>query len=893
MAKLSAKELRRLIVEGQIDQATAMIGERLQEASPSERSGIIERLGEVAQDAYDDFAFKPTDLLIRYLAKNLGTDVARVFDGKILHCKERTKAWHAKLLPLDAERHIRHLRECVRARDVTSGLEAMQGLLGGHQEDENYDKRLQYIGASLGSLANDQDTVAKLLLAAAHQASRFGWNPVDVSKIEGTCEARFSRLGAEPSINREREFRAALTQAIVDMRAFLPPVNILTEVTPAQMREVSGNLRAIMRTAFLPKHPVSWTDLCNLFVEFVPSKVSAAGAMGGVEGRLCAHLGPGAMTAVRMVFKLSGEIEAVRHAFLQYAAAIKDPKELARAAEVMSLMAHPEFNTFIQQRLSERQFQSVRMTLTASLGRSGTAESSKMLVDDIRSHIRGAERQGEERRRVIAALRSLGDLLCSGAEDLDQMRQTLDAALALARDRDDRLALEFALRLLPPKPAETLSAQQRRWFLGTLMRALWLGDETPEFAGGNDMQRTMLGWREEIADAVIQFGETGLEMAVDAAEPLAARYSSAYLALAEIAMQTRGPALLSVLETALRVAAMQDESAQSKYARETYYDSTERKRKPVTQKMILAALTHSIHRIGGPLADAMLLEYHHQIQAGLAPSPDADAAKVLYDVVKRAGEAGPVEPGQGGASAKAAAGASSNAADGAPGGGLLKEKKIQESIAELSKWRLFTGAMARRAAKVAAIQTLTVARPSEAIDPLIETLESKDSFVVSAALNALREYATPTAPASLRDALLMRCGELLETAKPELRQRIESLLGHLNPLRDPVNKFLKRELSLAPPGTPLHQSLSRVLTVSPEEALSEEIGKALAPAKAAVEAQRRREQEAPPPASAAEPSSAAASRMDLLTKKREYLKQRQEWIRRGKSGKEPDRPPGI
>ena len=199
-----------------------MISERLGEAASSERTTVLERLGEVVQDAYDDFAFKPVEAFIQMTRDQIGSDASTVFENKIAECKRLTKTWHRKLLPLEPERHARHLREYVRGRDIKNALDCLRSMLAGHAGEESYERRLGYVGAALGSLANDQDEAGQLLKQAKHQSGK-DWSEEDIDKIAQACQARFRMLGKEAAINREREFQMSLTQAVVDMRGLLPP----------------------------------------------------------------------------------------------------------------------------------------------------------------------------------------------------------------------------------------------------------------------------------------------------------------------------------------------------------------------------------------------------------------------------------------------------------------------------------------------------------------------------------------------------------------------------------------------------------------------------------------------------------------------------------------------
>ena len=83
MGKLSAKELRRLIVEGEPDEAVSQVQARLEGAGPDERRMVAERLGDVVQLSFDDFAFTNVNQFMAFTRQRIGFDVAEATQWSI------------------------------------------------------------------------------------------------------------------------------------------------------------------------------------------------------------------------------------------------------------------------------------------------------------------------------------------------------------------------------------------------------------------------------------------------------------------------------------------------------------------------------------------------------------------------------------------------------------------------------------------------------------------------------------------------------------------------------------------------------------------------------------------------------------------------------------------
>ena len=868
MAKLSAKELKSRIVEGKCEQAVEMVAERLADAPAPDQEPILQRLGDVVKEAFDDFAYAHVDRFIALSVVRLGEAAGEIFQECVNQCRKLTQTWQHKLLPLEMERHARGLREAVRARDVNSAVRILRLMIEGRAQDPAYGRRLNYVGAILGSLSNDQQQAHQLFQRARSLAGRSAeWSAEDIDKIEAACQDRAGKLGQEGSINLEREFRSALTQVTVEMRQYLPGPNVISDVPTSQARQFSGVIRAIIRTGMQARRPIPWADICEMFVEFVPARVSATSALGGVEGRLIQHLGPAAQNLVKTVFKQTGELEVVRTALVHYAESIVDPREFGRAAETMRLMAHPELSQYLKTKLGDKRLQKVRPLLMDAIGQTGDSDSVKTLIEDLRRSIRKATLQGEDRRQALKTLQTLGQTV-QNAGDVEQVRSIVQSAISLAPDKDPRLKLQFALQITPPNPAETLTADQRNWLIATFVQALWLGEETPENATGPERQRTLLGWREPVVDALEQFGQVGVSAVIRTAEDLILRYSPALMALAEYATRVKNQALTPLLERALDTVAGHNSAHTSRYAQETYWDATLNQRKPITQKMALAAVIHALGALGGRRADMALTRLNQRIQSNQCPTPDADAYKVLYDAVNRTGAL----KGQSLADATAGADDADMGLDNldAPTRNV-SPAEVQAHIAALGKFYLF--AAKKRTRKVAAIQALAMARAPEALDALLKAYLDSDAFISASAAIALQEYASAAVPPATRKAFLLACLDQIEEGSPADRNKLVELLQQCKAGdQQEMALIVANRMEKAADGSAQHRALFRIL--KPDGAK---------PIKAAAGEGESLDSQV----------DATISKIDLLARRQEYLKLRQAWVRGGKKGAEPPRPPGV
>lgn len=891
MAKLSARQFKQLVEEDKPEQAMTMLLGRLDGVSPDERRAVVTRIGQVLSQVFDDFAFNQINRFMAYSRQRLDQEATGVFEESLAVCHQLTRQWHQKLLSLEPERHARSLREAVRARDTDAAMIRLEGLLVGHAGESNFEQRLRYVGVVLGSMPNDQQAAQKLLDRAARDADRLGCTADQIDTAVKAWKDRLNLLGREGSINRESEFNSSLTRLIMEARELLPSSQVVSETPAEDIARLTSNIRAMIRTTFLPKKPISWSDICDLFVEFVPTEVSEAGKRGGVEGRLSQQLTPVQLRAIERVFNDTGDIKTVRDAMIAHASGSLAPRDMARAAEVMGLMGHTDFADFLQDRVSDRRYSNVRDTMISAMGHLSGPDSSEALLKEISKHIKGAKREGPDRRRVVNAIASLGGITRSPRVDLKTRRAAIAEAIELAPEDDTRLALEFAVNLMPGSPQTALSPSQRTWFIDALTRGLWLGEETPEFAGGDDAQRTVLGWRQPIVEALEQFDDEGVIEMIIAAEPLAMRYSGAYLALAEIAADVGGEAMLPLLNTCLLSAAQHEDSAASRYSRETFYDSTDGERKPITSRMVMAALIYGVNSIGGLKAEEILLEIYHRIRDKEIPQPGDEATKILYNVhLKVEGDNGTVRP----EGAPTFDKPGDEAVDGPALGmiDIVPPEDIGECIKTLGKRFIFQKTK-KRAAKIPAIQAIASARAIEGVDALLDLLTDDDPYIEAAVINALKEFGGPKAPVASMKALLAHCVMRLEKIRPAARNQIVDVLTRMNPSRPAMKEALMMELSRAAPGSKTHHAIRRVIEQS--EAMG---GMASLVGSHDSEIEYHdlggaEDIQSYSPETAGGGASRPSGGINALEAKRQYFEERRAWIAGGKKGQEPKRPAGA
>lgn len=848
------------------------------------QQGSPQAAAQTAADALDhlldQMAIEPVVWFCGEMENNLPGDLAQTIQERIRRRVAVIQDWSNKLTLVARERQGRELRAAIRSRDLEAAERTVMAIVAAGESGRLDSSLVPYVGSILGSIEHGQREAEQLIAVLRSTGRSFGLTAEMVETMESARRER-QRGAAQGRFEfTEAAFVRDLNALTVELKGWLPGPRVVGLPTEEHIVRCYQALHAVAATVFLSGDSSRWTDVTLVLAEYCPRELSVAGRRSGVEERAYMTLTPTARRTVFEAFGRLGRSELVARSYLNFARAVEDERLTRSIIEVMGALRSKPFLPWLRSTFDNEKRAGIRGAALVAASNYADGESAEFVLRALTDAVRRGSRhglipEGPERREVVEAIFSLGRLVRSPRMDPGGRNEVLKRAVALTPEKDLRLLHELAYQCFCT-PSEGWSAPLRDWAVATLAQSLWLGDVTPDFAPGDDRQKTIVGARGPTVQALAAIGRDGMPALLRACEDSGLRYGAPYVALAEVLGQLADPAALDLLERLLANALLFEGSDRTKYQVEKYYDATEGARKELTNDQVVAALLFAVERIGGEQADVILVRAHNQLRAtgAMMPGPETDAllektrARLVReerwnDLVQKAGERRIEHPAE-----------RDEAAD---------RKAAAQAIKTLQSKFLLTGG--RRTRKISAIQTLASLRHLEALPLIVSHLEDGDAMVRAAAETALGEYAWAASNETVLRALTYALLEGLRSRNEAARDAVRTVLRRLGPTREPLHSKL---LTIAQQESDAlwRAEASRLLREGAEPATLEALG---SPGEA-------QEQESVEPAESELRTTAQASRQhDLeatLRRRREYLLARQAWIRGGKKGPSPAPPEG-
>ncbi len=822
-------------------------------------------IARVVAAVYRDFITEPAHEFQASAARALPEGVGALVERALKRLTDPVFAWEQKLETVYRERLARELRDLTKSRDVRSAAENLRLLCAAARTEDDALRLARYCGNVLGSCENHPREAEAVIAHLGRDPAAFGLTHELITELDSARRKRLDVIMRSRMETRELEWTRMLTQTVVEMKEVLPPKERMDEPDEAALRDTADLFRAILRIPLWRGQPEKFTDATLLLVEFAPRDLAQAAAQSGVEQRAYWTLGYTAKKAALLAFTELGKSANFTQVYEAWVRERVQSPYLKYFIELMGATHAPVFYGLLVEWFGQKRLESVREEIVDALGNLGNADARRQLLAHLGETLSARVVDPPRARSATRTLTALGKLSRSPrltpAERADLVRK----ALKSSPEGQTRLALHAAMQFFSYNPSP-LPDDLKQWAAQTLTFALWLPDDTPEWVQGSERQESILGYRHTITESLKKIVPEAPGPFLEAADRHAARYSGAYMAVAEICEKTRLAAALPILEKMLLSALLFDDTDVTKYSRESYWDSTAGQRVALAKDKVVAPLVYAIGTIGGPEALRILGNLEDEARSGRLRLPGVETARHLDVFLK----------GLRASFGESAAGAGEQEA--------LSEAAVRERIKTLRSSFLFSGAEARRRKIIVAIGELARARPEEAIEALVERLADKDDLVSGAARAALREYTAPRTPGRARGRLFARIVEALGDRDPAIRQQILRLMREIGPACPDLKPLLDRELRMT----------EKPLVRSEIEALFREGGvgqKPLAEPAPLPGAESQDGKETEPGADAiAGPPRGEASQMDL---KRQYILARQEWIRGGKKGPPPEPPEGL
>ncbi len=849
----------------------------LSEGRAADQAGI--EIARAVASTYRDLITEPVHSYQSQVLASIPEGVGSIVERALKRLIDISLQWEPRVEMVYRERLARELRDFTRGHLYDAALENVRLLCSAARSAEDSLRLAQYCGNILGTCENHPREVETVIHRLTADPGQYALTHELVTELTEARRRRLETLMQGRLETREIEWMRTLTETVVEIARQFPPKERMDDPDEGAVRDAADLMRSLLRIPLWRNQPGKFIDATLLLVEFVPKDLAIAAAQSGIEGRAYTNLGFTAKKAILLAFGELGKSETFAREYEAFArSAIMESPYLKFFVEVMGATRSPLFYEFLTECFGQKKLVSVQEEIVDALGNIGNADARSLLVNHLQEVLSGRVIDPPKVRAAKRVYVSLGKLSRSprltDAERADLIRRALKS---LPKDQT-RLAMHAAMQFLTYNP-EPLPKDLKSWGVEVLTQALWLQDDTPEWALGAERQESILGFRKPMTDALKRIVPEAPEPFLRRIDRQALRYSGAYLAVAEVCEETRLELAVPILEKMLRNALTYEESDVTRYEAETYWDASVRERVPLGKDKTVSALVFAIGTIGGPEAYRVLADLQDQVKSGRTELPGPETARHLMNFLERLKGETPA--------ADAVAQAEGTGAPERPA--VLTSRHLDELIKALKSSFLLAGASKRRLKKISAISELGQHTPVEAIDPLIQQLTDKDDLVQAAARTALQEYTARDKPEPLRTQALQSIAHALNAKDPALRQGATQTLREIGTGLPEVRTLLEQEIAASDnPSVQKHiQLLIKESSVGKaregRRGAGVEAGAgALSAAGAEFTAEGSGEEAAAGPG--------GVSKMDL---KRQYVMARQEWIRGGKKGPPPEPPPGV
>ncbi|MCC6548373.1 hypothetical protein IT570_14535 [Candidatus Sumerlaeota bacterium] len=854
MSDVDKQAIDQALRRGKPEEAIAA-SQRLLAAANNSREATIE-VARVVAAVYRDLIAPPVHAYAEGIAKAIPGDGGATISKALGRLIRMTEDWDKRLWEVHTERLARELREWIRMRQIDPACANVARLMALAPAEQRV-KRAQYIGATLGTVLNNQREAGELIQKLIRNPAQFYCDPASISAIEQARQQRVNQMVGVNLDTLERGFITSLTQVIVDIKNALPEPNKMDEPDEAALRDTGDVFRSILRVPLWREDAELFMDATNLFLEFVPKQQTTTAKVANVEARAYGALGYTAKKTVIMVFQDIGRNHFFTSIYKQWAKEFQGTDAIKPIVEFMGALRSPEFADFLQALRGDKKSEAPSAQVATALGSIAGAESSASLMNDLRTILARKRIETADIRDAENLITALGNIVKSPRTDIDERHRIQEFLRQHVPEDLTRVAITTVMQAFTYRPEEQ-HAQSRHWATRILARGLWSPDETTAHHKGGERQASELGFRAEMVDALVKLSGKEPHILTRAIEPMVMRYGASYMAAAELFEKINDLDFLPLLDRMLMNTLMHDESKMNTYQQEFFWDAASQSRKPITKEKLLIPIVHAIGIISGERAKEILRRYQEGITSHKFPPPPPQVAEFLQRFL----------------GASVFSSAASEAAESAPAV-TLGEDEVQELVKAITKGYLLTSKEARRMKKIEALTRLAQATPMEALDAVFEQLNDKDPLVTSAAITCISEYALMKKPKVLKDLAINGCIDRLASKDVLVRVGAQKTLREIGANRDDVKSRINGFVKNATPEerqavAELYKGLA-LINQTPGETLA-----SIAQAEGGTVAKK--------------PGTDAMNKVEL---KRQYMQARQAWLTGGKKGDPPAMPDGL
>ncbi len=862
------QEVRKYLAAGQARNALSRFAACLKEpsqAAPDKKEALVREMAAVLAAEYNRFSFKAVLEFCELIRPLISDEVYKLLLTDLRPLVERTHHWIGELEAVTRERLAREARAAVTLNDSPTAMRRGAALIGRGKSDAETDKLARYFIEALAGLVRDKDRSAKVIFdlvqSGAIKPLSFDWRGVFQAALD-----RANRGGMEES---NREWTREWVAACAAIREFCPGKLDAGEPTPEQMQRFIGEIMAVLRAGWASGNDGDLIDAINIVKEFSPGDPPLIASAVGVEPRLFLDLGLRArLTAVRGLARI-GEIEPLRAKVLALAQSPDGEGRIEMFAPMMGGLRHTDFVPFLKEAFGQTKTPRTEEAVVDALGRIANPDAVQLILDGLTQSMKSIGDKGEVRKAALIELVGAGKKPnVMAATEIKRAKMYLTALGRIGRGRDldpawrdaivgevigavgehDTALSYFAASKMFASKTNELQRSYRVWGAKQILRAM-LGHDTGQYQAPTSA--SPLGFREPMVAELARLGKEMLPEILAFAQPYAGKFSGAPPAFAEAMQKIGDERAVPILETMVRTVILQSDTAGEMYLlKEKVRDAATGELRDLDRDEMLHTLLFTLEKIGGEAGRRVLLGVADQVQAGQIISPGDNTSSFLFEMKRKYGTVG------------------------------KRETSLEEPREEIPGEEVATaikeakgGFFAKPQKQVAALALLGRARRPESLPAVLTCLQSKEAIVYHAAATALAHFVNPL-PSS-KDYGAMIEGLLSEPkllGDAALERLIEIMTKHF-PKRAPYDAVFRRKVEeMITDGATAHRLNGAILI--PEE-----------PARNVDDAQETDSEES---GEKKEPAMKIGGLpLTDLDRKRQYMIQRQAWIRGGKRGPAP------
>ena len=824
-------------------------------------------VGKIVRLVYNEFFIIATHSLLENAPKSLPQELNEGISGVLKPILDLSKKYNQKVDEVHQERLARELREKTRAKNLNESADCAIQIIKRAKTPEDTTRLAGFVGALLGTLVNDQKNAQSVVAILEKRLSKLDFSPTLINVVEKERKLRFETIAKSHIENQELDWTRILTANVVEIKSNLPDKLFLGEPTEGQMDKFRDIVCAILRVPFLKGNEEKWIDVLIILVDFCPREMGGLAEMARAEPRIYNTLGLTARRVVNRTFDSLGRLKIIQDLFLKLAEKYQDSHYFEKIVEMLGAFRSPSFHPLLKKLITQKKYAPIRGTIIDAIGQVSGVDSRIHLLDLLADDCQGLidPPRIREATKILIALGKVVKHPLLSSEDRNIL---IKRVTQIIPRQERRLAIITAVQLFSYK-TEEIEDSLIAWAGTVLTDSMWLMDDKPLFARGEERPASILGFREGIANTLILLGERALPHVLKIAEQNSSRYSGAFLAVGEVLVKIGNETAIPLIEKLLLTSFLTEESTIIKYQKEFYWDPTDETNKPLTKDKIISTLVYAIQKIGGDKAEELLQRLYNQIQSGGLPSIGKETANILVNAsLKYAKKIRDLKNGSA---------LPTNILDG-QSSTLSSENKVllEESIENLNSSYFLAGKDKKRRKKIEALKILGDFKNIDTIPIIIKQIEEKDPLIRSAAVSTLLSFSDPGTPPEIFKNFIKKTFELMKNFPLEVKVEMRKILIKMNPTRKAFAEAL-RELKSQGIARDCASEIDRLLFIAEEsEFQSSQLASGEDKQDSSI-SQKSGVKKIP-------------ESISEIEKKRTYIQARREWIEGGKKGPPPEMP---